>query len=75
MAGISASPGLAIGPIRQFVRAKIVVAATARDTAGELKKLDRAIASGKRELQELFDEVWNWTQQTLGLQAPAVEGA
>ncbi|WP_324611360.1 malate dehydrogenase (quinone) [Mycolicibacterium brumae] len=24
---------------------------------------------------KLFDEVWNWTQQTLGLQAPAVEGA
>ena len=57
-AGISASPGLAIGPIRQFVRAKIVVEATARDSAGELKKLDRAIESAKRELQDLFDEVW-----------------
>ncbi|MBL8659302.1 MAG: phosphoenolpyruvate--protein phosphotransferase [Rhodospirillales bacterium] len=58
VAGISASPGLAIGPIRQFVRAKIVVEATARDAGGELKKLDGAIASAKRELQELFDEVW-----------------
>ena len=57
-AGISASPGLAIGPIRQFVRAKIVVEATARDSASELKKLDRAIESSKRELQDLFDEVW-----------------
>jgi len=57
-AGISASPGLAIGPIRQFVRAKIVVEATARDPGAELKKLDRALESSKRELQELFDEVW-----------------
>ncbi|MBK8174601.1 MAG: phosphoenolpyruvate--protein phosphotransferase [Rhodospirillales bacterium] len=57
-AGISASPGLAIGPVRQFVRAKIVVEATARDAVTELKKLDRAIESSKRELQELFDEVW-----------------
>jgi phosphoenolpyruvate-protein phosphotransferase len=58
VAGISASPGLAIGPIRQFVRAKIVVAATAHDPAAELKKLDRAIESSKRELEDLFNEVW-----------------
>ncbi len=61
VAGISASPGLAIGPIRQFVRAKIVVEATARDAASELKKLDSSIASAKRELEELFDEVWKKT--------------
>ncbi len=58
VAAISASPGLAIGPIRQFVRAKIVVEATARDPAAELKKLDRAIESAKRQLEDLFDEVW-----------------
>lgn len=57
-AGISASPGLAIGTIRQFVRAKIVVEATARDPAAELKKLDRGIESAKRELGDLFNEVW-----------------
>jgi Phosphotransferase System HPr (HPr) Family len=57
-AGISASPGLAIGPIRQFVRAKIVVTATAHDPTAELKKLDRALESAKRELEELFNEVW-----------------
>jgi phosphocarrier protein FPr len=57
-AGISASPGLAIGPIRQFVRAKIVVEATARDPEAELKRLEGAIESAKRELMELFDEVW-----------------
>ncbi len=57
-AGISASPGLAIGALRQFVRAKIVVEATARDPAAELKKLDRGIESAKRELGDLFNEVW-----------------
>jgi phosphoenolpyruvate-protein phosphotransferase len=57
-AGISASPGLAIGPIRQFVRAKIVVEATARDPGAELKKLDRAIETAKRELEDIFNEVW-----------------
>lgn len=57
-AGISASPGLAIGTIRQFVRAKIVVEATARDPVAELKKLDRGIESAKRELADLFNEVW-----------------
>ncbi len=57
-AGISAAPGLALGPIRQFRRGKIVVEATAHDPATELKKLDRSIETAKRELDELFDEVW-----------------
>ncbi|HSO43834.1 MAG TPA: phosphoenolpyruvate--protein phosphotransferase [Rhodospirillales bacterium] len=57
-AGISASPGIAVGAIRQFVRAKIVVEATAHDPAAELKKLDRAIETAKRELEDIFNEVW-----------------
>ena len=57
-AGISASPGIAIGPIRQFVRAKIVVEATAHDPSAELKKLERAIETAKRELEDIFNEVW-----------------
>ncbi|MGZ8997134.1 MAG: phosphoenolpyruvate--protein phosphotransferase, partial [Rhodospirillales bacterium] len=57
-AGISASPGIAVGAIRQFVRAKIVVEATAHDPAAERKKLDRAIETAKRELQDIFNEVW-----------------
>jgi multiphosphoryl transfer protein len=55
--GVAASPGLAIGPLRQFRRAKIVVAATAKDPSAELKKLDGAIESAKRELDDLFEEV------------------
>ena len=56
--GISASPGLSLGPIRQFHRGKIVVEATAKDPAEELKKLKRAIETAKRELDDLFQEVW-----------------
>ena len=56
--GISASPGLALDPIRQLRRGKIVVEATARDPAAEMKKLDRAMETAKRELDDLFDEVW-----------------
>lgn len=61
VAGVVASPGMAVGPIRQFQRGKIVVAATARDPAAEFAKLDHAIESAKRELGELFDEVWKKT--------------
>jgi phosphocarrier protein FPr len=57
IAGVAASPGLAIGPLRQFRRAKIVVAATAKDPSVELKKLDGAIEGAKRELDDLFAEV------------------
>jgi phosphoenolpyruvate-protein phosphotransferase len=55
--GVAASPGLAIGPLRQFRRAKIVVAATAKDPGVELKRLDGAIEGAKRELDDLFEEV------------------
>ena len=58
IAGIAASPGMAIGPIRQFQRGKIVVEAMARDPAAEFGKLDHAIESAKRELADLFEEVW-----------------
>ncbi len=51
-------PGMAVGPIRQFQRGKIVVEAMARDTTAEFGKLDHAIESAKRELGDLFEEVW-----------------
>jgi phosphoenolpyruvate-protein phosphotransferase len=58
IAGIAASPGMAVGPIRQFQRGKIVVEATARDPAAEFSKLDHATESARRELGDLFEEVW-----------------
>ncbi len=57
VAGVAASPGLALGPIWQYQRGKIVVAATARDPAAELTRLERAIEAAKRELAELYEEV------------------
>ncbi|NEV63246.1 phosphoenolpyruvate--protein phosphotransferase [Thiorhodococcus minor] len=55
--GVAASPGLALGPVWQYQRGKIVVAATARDPDAELTRLDRAIEAAKRELAELYEEV------------------
>jgi len=57
LAGVAASPGMALGPVWQFQRGKIVLAATARDPAAELTRLERAIESAKRELAELYEEV------------------
>ncbi len=57
IAGIAASPGVAIGPLRHFRREKIVVAVTATDSTQELKRLAQAIAAGKLQLAELHDEV------------------
>lgn len=57
VAGIAASPGLVIGPLRQFRRAKFVVTATAKDSVAECKRLDAAIAGATRELDALFAEV------------------
>jgi phosphocarrier protein FPr len=58
IAGVGASPGIAIGPICQFQRGKIVVETTAKDPAAEVSKLQHALESAKRELNDLFDEVW-----------------
>ncbi len=55
--GIAASPGLAIGPIRQFVHRKIVVEATAKDALVEEDKLHKAIAEAQAELEQLHQEV------------------
>lgn len=57
IAGIAASPGLAIGPLRRFRRGKIVVAATASDATHEQTRLRQAIAAAKLQLRELHDEV------------------
>ena len=57
LAGVAASPGMAVGPVWQFQRGKIVLAATARDPGAELTRLQRAVESAKRELAELYEEV------------------
>jgi multiphosphoryl transfer protein len=55
--GIAASPGLAIAPIFQFRRGKIVFASTAKDAAVEETRLRQAIETAKAQLQELYEEV------------------
>ncbi len=55
--GISASPGLAIGPLKLFQKRKVVVEATAKDPVVEKKKLDQAIANAQAELNHLYEEV------------------
>ncbi|MGB0129658.1 MAG: phosphoenolpyruvate--protein phosphotransferase, partial [Rhodocyclaceae bacterium] len=57
IAGIAASPGLAIGPLRHFRREKIVVSVTAGDPEQEETRLHQAIAAARVQLQELHDEV------------------
>jgi phosphocarrier protein FPr len=55
--GIAASPGLAIAPIYQFKRSKIVFEATARDPEAEETRLRQAVESAKVQLQELYEDV------------------
>ncbi|SHJ36387.1 phosphocarrier protein FPr [Malonomonas rubra DSM 5091] len=55
--GFKASPGLATGPIRQFVHERIIVEANAKDPAHEKSSLSQAIAAAKVNLQNLYDEV------------------
>jgi phosphocarrier protein FPr len=55
--GIPASPGLAIGPLRHFMRTKIVVEATAKDAELEKLRLTQAIEAARTELKDLYNEV------------------
>lgn len=55
--GVAASPGLAIAPVFQMRRGKIVFEATARDPAAEETRLRQAVETGKAQLQELYTEV------------------
>lgn len=55
--GIAASPGLAIGPVLQFKRGKIVFEATAKDPAAEETHLRQAVETAKAQLHELYEDV------------------
>lgn len=55
--GMAASPGLAIGPIRQYRHRKIVVEVMAKDPQAEEVELHRAIAAAQAELEQLYQEV------------------
>ncbi|MHC1711058.1 MAG: phosphoenolpyruvate--protein phosphotransferase [Solidesulfovibrio sp.] len=55
--GISASPGLAIGPVRQFAHRRIIVEANAKDPEHERTALAQSIAAAKENLHHLYAEV------------------
>ncbi len=55
--GRTASPGLAIGPIRQYVHRRIVVEANAKDPEHELSDLRQSINAARWNLRQLHDEV------------------
>ncbi len=55
--GRTASPGLAIGPIRQYVHSRIVVEANAKDPEHELRDLRQSINAARWNLRQLHDEV------------------
>lgn len=55
--GIAASPGIAIAPVFQFKRGKIVFEATAKDPEVEITRLRQAVETAKLQLQELYEEV------------------
>jgi multiphosphoryl transfer protein len=55
--GIAASPGLAIAPLFQLKRGKIVFERTAKDPAVETTRLKQAVETAKVQLQDLHDDV------------------
>lgn len=55
--GVAAAPGLAIAPIYQLKRGKIVFEATAKDAVEEERRLQQAIESAKVQLQDLYESV------------------
>jgi multiphosphoryl transfer protein len=57
IAGIAASPGVAIGPVYQLKRGKLVFEATAADPRAEETRLRQAIETAKAQLQNLYEDV------------------
>jgi multiphosphoryl transfer protein len=57
ISGITASPGLAIAPIYQLKRGKIVFEATAKDAAAEEVRLHQAVEAAKLQLQDVYQAV------------------
>ncbi|MDV7145879.1 phosphoenolpyruvate--protein phosphotransferase [Tropicimonas sp. TH_r6] len=56
--GISASPGFSIAPVFQFAREQVVFEENALDPQAETARLDGAMQTAWRQLDEFHDEVW-----------------
>ncbi|MGB3310977.1 MAG: phosphoenolpyruvate--protein phosphotransferase [Nodosilinea sp.] len=57
IAGVAASPGLAIAPLHRFHRTKLTFDKTADDAAAEQAKLTSAIADADADLADLYDTI------------------
>jgi len=57
LAGVSASPGVAIGPLYQFQTTHIVVEDKPKDAASEELALKHAIARANEQISEIYDQV------------------
>ncbi|EFL52622.1 phosphoenolpyruvate-protein phosphotransferase [Solidesulfovibrio fructosivorans JJ]] len=66
--GVAASPGLAIGPVKQHVHSRIIVEATAKDPQRELTALRQALVAAQENLHNLYEEV----RARSGLQKAAI---
>ena len=55
IAGISASPGIVLGPVWSFQRERILVSELAPDPAAQIRRLEQALASASAELRNLHD--------------------
>ncbi|WP_142847921.1 phosphoenolpyruvate--protein phosphotransferase [Telmatospirillum sp. J64-1] len=58
IAGVSASPGIAVGPVWHFKRETILVSQFAADPETEKARLDKALASASADLNNLYEEFW-----------------
>jgi phosphocarrier protein FPr len=57
IAGIAASPGLAIGPIHIYATAQLQILDNAKDPAAEERSLQEAVAGARAQLNELYTDV------------------
>jgi phosphocarrier protein FPr len=58
LAGVSASPGIATGPVWHFKRERLVVHERAADPEAQRVRLDKALATASAELSHLHEEFW-----------------
>ncbi len=58
LAGVSASPGIATGPVWHFKRERLVVHERAADPEAQRVRLDKALATAAAELTHLHEEFW-----------------
>jgi len=58
LAGVSASPGIATGPVWHFKRERLVVQQRAPDPEVQRDRLAKALAGATAELNNLYEEFW-----------------